>query len=157
MNSRMTSPAVLLLMALALLGGCAAPNRQIYYGTWTNEDGYFKKTVRTPDGLVQNYYSINDTTPAEIAKVEIVKCWLDSNGNVWFKTEGTVAEGPNKNNAPKIQTLEKINKSGTFLEVMVSGVVEFRPQSFPTKIDPSPQKKREHLYRAFNKAEEQTP
>jgi hypothetical protein len=54
--------------------------------------------------------------------------------------------------APKVQTLERISKSGAFLEVMINGVVEFSPKSFPTKIDPSPQKLREHLYRAFNRA-----
>jgi len=153
MRSRMLSFAVQAVVALALLGSCAAPNRQLYYGTWTNEKSYFQKTVRTPDGIIQYYYSISDTTPAERERVEIVNCWSDPDGSTWFKTKGIISEGPNKNNAPKVQMLERISKTGNFLEVEVNGVVEFSPKSFPTKIDVSPQKTREHLYRAFYRAE----
>jgi hypothetical protein len=140
------------LILVFLISSCAPPNRQVYYGTWTNDNGYFKKTVRTPAGVVENYYGISDTVPSERITSQIVDCWSDSEGNTWFKTQGTVSVGPNMKNAPRVQTLEKINKSGTVLEVMVNGVVEFNPSSFPTKMDQSPQKLGEHLYRAFDRA-----
>jgi hypothetical protein len=136
------------LLFLVLLGGCAQPNKQLFYGTWTNEKGHYQKTVHTSDGIVQNFNLLSDASPVEQAKVQIVKCWSDSEGNVWCNTEGTIIEGPHKNTVPKVQTLERISKSGTFLEVMVKGVVEFNPQSFPTKIDPSDP----YLYMSFTRA-----
>jgi hypothetical protein len=135
------------LLSAILLAGCAQPNKQLYYGTWTSENGTYKKSIHKPDGAIENYFSADDAVPVEKARGEIVKCWLDSEGNTWFQTEGTIIEGPHKNSAPKVQTLEKISKSGSFLEVMVNGVVEFNPKSFPTKIDPT-----NPLYMSFNRA-----
>ena len=135
-------------LSLTLLGGCAQPNKQLYYGTWISEKGPYQKTVHTQDGIVQNFLLSSDAAPVERAQVQIVKCWLDSEGNVWFNTEGTIVEGPHKNTVPKVQTLEKINKTGTFLEVMAKGVVEFNPKSFPTKIDSTDP----YLYMSFSRA-----
>ena len=149
MKTRQSVLAVLVsLLSLILLASCAQPNKQLYYGTWTNEKGHYQKMVHTPDGVVQNFNLLSDTTPVEQANVQIVKCWLDSEGNTWFNTEGTIIEGPHKNTVPKVQTLEKISKSGTFLEVMVKGVVDFNPKSFPTKIDPTDP----YLYMSFSRA-----
>lgn len=140
--------ALVALLFLVLLGGCAQPNKQLLYGTWTNEKGHYQKTVHTPDGIVQNFNLLSDASPVERANVQIVKCWSDSQGNVWFNTEGTIIEGPHKKTVPRVQTLERISKSGSFLEVMVKGVVEFNPKSFPTKIDPSDP----YLYMSFTRA-----
>lgn len=103
------------LLTAILVVGCAQPNKQVYYGTWTNEKGHYQKVVHTPDGVVQNYTLTSDTAPVEQANVQIVSCWSDSEGSVWFKTEGTITEGPHKNTVPKVQTLEKVSKDGTFL------------------------------------------
>jgi hypothetical protein len=140
--------AVGVLVFSFLLGGCAQPDRQLAYGTWTNQKGHYQKMILTPDGIVQNFYLLSDTSPVERAQVQIVKAWSDADGNVWFNTEGTIIEGPNKNSAPRVQTLEKISKSGSFLEVMVRGVTAFNPQGFPTKIDPSDP----YLYMSFDRS-----
>ena len=150
----MRTQPMLLCVAVALLGlilleGCARPNKQLFYGTWVSEKGHIQKSVRTLDGEVDNYALTSDTAPFERSKGQIISCWLDSEGNTWFKCEGTITEGPYKNSVPKVQTLEKISKSGTSLEVMVNGVVEFNPKSFPTKIDPTDTE----FYMAFTRAE----
>jgi hypothetical protein len=136
------------LVFLFMLASCAQPNKQLYYGTWIGQHGFIKKSIHSPDGTIENYFSLTDTSPAEKAKAQIVKCWLDSDGNTWFQTEATILEGPNKNSVPKVQTLERMNKAGSFVEVMINGVVEFNPNSFPTKIDPT-----NHLYMSFSRAE----
>ena len=99
--------------------------------------GPYQKSIHNPDGTVENFLKLSDSSPVERASVQIVKCWMDFSGNTWFNIQGTVLEGPHKNSAPKIQTLEKIDKTGTVAEVMVRGVAEFSPKSFPTKIDPT--------------------
>jgi hypothetical protein len=129
--------SVVTLLSLLLLTGCAQPNKQLWYGTWIGEKGLYLKSVHLPDGTVQNFLKADDPTPVEQAKVQIVKCWLDSEGNTWFNTQGTITEGPHKNTVPKIQTLEKIDKSGNHSEMMVRGVVEFDSKNFPVKIDPN--------------------
>jgi hypothetical protein len=135
-------------LSLILLADCARPNKQLWYGAWTSEKGPYQKSIHNSDGMVENFSQLSDATPTERANVQIVKCWSDSEGNVWFNTQGTVIEGPHKNSAPKVQTLERINKTGTLLEVMVRGVAEFNPKSFPTKIDPSDP----YLYMSFSRA-----
>jgi hypothetical protein len=149
MKARLLVPTVLVSsLSLILLGGCSQPNKQLWYGTWTNEKNVYQKSVHNPDGMVLNFIKLSDTTPIEQVKVQIVKCWSDSEGNVWLQTEGTIIEGPHKNSIPKVQTLEKINKSGTFCEVMLRGVADFNPKSFPTKIDPIDP----YLYMSFSRA-----
>ena len=139
------SGAALLLLVLA---SCAQPNKSLYYGTWIGQHGFIKKSVHNVDGTIENYFSLTDPTPTEKAKAQIVKCWADSEGNTWFQTEATILEGPNKNSVPKVQTLERVNKAGSFEEVMANGVVEFNPSSFPVKIDPNNQ-----FYMTFTRAE----
>jgi hypothetical protein len=135
-------------LSLILLAGCAKPNKQLWYGTWTSPKGPYQKSVHNPDGTVENFLQLSDRTPVERASVQIVKCWLDSSGNTWFNTQGTILEGPHKNSAPRIQTLEKIDRTGAVAEVMVRGVAEFSPKSFPTKIDPADP----YLYMSFVRA-----
>jgi hypothetical protein len=132
------------------IGGCSQPDKNLIYGTWTSESGPIQKSVHTPDGMVRNYTHLSDSAPVEEAKDEIVKCWSDSQGNVWCTSQGTIIVGPHKNTVPRIQTLTKISQSGAFLETMVRGVVEFNPKSFPTKIDPSDP----YLYMSFHRAKE---
>jgi hypothetical protein len=135
-------------LQLILLAGCAQPNKELWYGTWVTEKGQFQKSVHTPDGMVQDYTLLSDATPVQQVKIRIVNCWTDSEGNTWFKNEGTVLEGPHKNSMPKVQTLERINRSGTLLEVMVRGVADFSPGSYPSKIDPTDP----YLYMTFIRA-----
>ncbi len=135
-------------LPMILIAGCTQPNKEAYYGTWINEKGHYQKMVHISDGIVQNFTLLSDTAPTERAQVQIVKCWSDSDGNVWFNVQGTILEGPHKNTVPKIQTLERINKRGDFLEVMVKGVVDFNPKGFPTKIDPTDP----YLYMSFSRA-----
>jgi hypothetical protein len=142
--------ATLASMVLLVTASCSQPDKNLIYGTWSSDRGPIQKSVHTPDGMVRNYTHLSDSAAVEEAKDQIVKCWSDSQGNVWYTSQGTIIVGPHKNTVPRIQTLTKISQSGTFLETMMRGVVEFNPKNFPTKIDPSDP----YLYMSFHRAKE---
>jgi hypothetical protein len=128
-----------------LILGCSRPNEKIYYGTFTSDKGLFQKTIRAP-GVWKNYTLPSDTTPVEEGTEKIIKAWTDSEGNTWFQSYAIVSYGPFKNNIPQAQTLQKISKDGTVLEIIMNGVVEYNPKSFPTKLDTTSQ-----FYRAYKR------
>ena len=100
----------------AAVGGLRAAKQAAWYRTWISSKGPFQKSVHSPDGTVANFVEASDTTPVERVSVQIVKCWLDPSGNTWLNAQGTILEGPHKDSAPKIQTLEKIDKTGAVAE-----------------------------------------
>ena len=139
-----------LLIASALssffISGCSRPNENIFYGTFTSEKGLWQKTVRTP-GVFQDYTLSSDATPVTEGTEKIVKAWTDSEGNTWFQTHAIVSNGPFKNTHPQAQTLQKISRDGTVLEMIENGVVEYNTKSFPTKLDATSQ-----FYRIYKRA-----
>jgi hypothetical protein len=127
------------LFALIVLGSCSKPpDEKMLYGTWTNDvaQAGMRKMVNTP-GEFKEYTNVSDTTPAEEGTRKIISSWTDSEENAWFKTFNTFTSGPLIKSMPMSQALIKISKSGTMWEGMGSGVTEYNPKSFPTKIDPT--------------------
>jgi hypothetical protein len=149
----MKAVRVLLILAvvfsLVLLSSCSKPNEKLYYGTFTNEKAPAQKTVHTP-GAFKDYAKLSDATPVQEGTEKIIKEWVDSEGNTYFQTDATITVGPYKNTVPKAQTLTRINKAGTVLEFMWNGVVEFGPNSYPSKIDSTDTLR----YRMYNRVEE---
>jgi hypothetical protein len=141
MKTRITAlVAIVVLLSLVLLVGCAKPNKELFYGTFTNESISPPKTVHAP-GVFKDYAKISDTTPTVQGPEQIIDFWKDSDGNVWFKTKAIW-------NGEKFQMLEKISKSGAVLEVVANPGTEFDSKSFPTKLDPTVS-----FYRIYNRAE----
>ncbi|MGD0726410.1 MAG: hypothetical protein ABSB63_12710 [Spirochaetia bacterium] len=142
--------ALVILLALTLLGGCGAgkyvpkPNEEVY-GTWINKSISPQKEVDTPDGWKQ-YGLISDPNPESEGTGQITSKWTDSEGNVWYKTLGTVTAGNYKGS--KFQTLTKLSKSGTVKESVSLTVEEFDSSGYPTKIDP-----KEMLYSLYYRTE----
>lgn len=132
--------ATMVLLSLVLLFGCTKPNKDLFYGTFTNESMSTPKTSHTP-GVFKDYATISDTTPSVQGPEQIVDYWTDSEGNVWFKTNA-IWKGE------KYQTFQKISKSGTVLEIVSNKVTEFDSKSFPTKVDPTVSS-----YRIYHRAE----
>jgi hypothetical protein len=138
---KMLLTAQVVSLALILLGGCAKPNKDLFYGTFTNENESPPKTVHAP-GVMKDYAAVSDTTPIVEGTEQIFDYWTDSEGNVWFKTNA-IWKGA------KFQTLQKISKSGTVLEIVSNGVTKFDSKSFPTKVDPTGG----DYYRIYHRAE----
>jgi hypothetical protein len=65
------------------------------YGTWTNKDHFPQKVVTGPDGY-KAYNFMSDSAPIEEGTVTIDSKWTDQDGNVWYKTFGTVTYGTYK-------------------------------------------------------------
>jgi len=111
------------------------------YGTWTNEQGvkdYYHppKSVVNTDGY-KNFVNVSDSVPFEEGTRQIDSKWIDSEGDIWYKTFGTVTTGVYK--GYKYQALVKISKSRTVSEFVFRsiGFLEFDPNDYPTKIDPN--------------------
>ena len=144
MKTRTLLNASLALLALNFLGGqcygqsyVPTPNEEIY-GTWTNDKSInligFQKTVVTADGF-QNYADTSDSVPREKGVSQIDTKWTDSEGNIWYKTFGTVT-GVENRRTTKFQNLVKVSKSGTVMEIVHRHPRDFDSSNYPTKIDP---------------------
>jgi hypothetical protein len=151
MKPRMMLSGVILL-ALIQIGGWAqgkyvpAPN-EMFYGTWTNDKITPQKTVAFPGGW-KNYNLISDANPVEEGTEQIVEKWTDPEGNIWYKSYGTITKG--EYIGMKWQSLHKFNKSGTVREYTWAQVFgDFNP-TLPPKIDPTDV---EH-YRLYYRAKE---
>jgi hypothetical protein len=129
-----------------MLGGCATgkyvakPNEEIY-GTWTNDQPppAHSKTVNTQKEVISAdknklYYHISDESPMSEGTEVITSKWIDSDGNIWYKTLLAYTSGTA--NGIKYQVLYKLSKSATVLELEWSMVGDFDPSQYPTKIDP---------------------
>jgi hypothetical protein len=102
------------------------------YGTWTNKDHFPQKVVTGPDGY-KAYNFMSDSAPIEEGTVTIDSKWTDQDGNVWYKTFGTVTYGTYKGST--YQELHKLSKSGTVSET-VDAFGDFDPNKYPTRINP---------------------
>ena len=133
------------LMILITLGSCrqgkyVEKSNEEIYGTWTNETyigvspgSYYKpqKVVIAP-GTYSDYQMITDTSQVASGKQEILSKWKDSEGNIWYKIQGSGSAG---SNTYKFQSLHKLSKSATVRELVGVVVDEYGPDSFPKKID----------------------
>jgi hypothetical protein len=122
-------------LALVMLIGCTNANNELFNGTFTNEKAPAKqKMVRTP--CVFKYYMfVSDTEPFQEGTEQIISYSVDSDGNTWHKTFGIMTSGPYK--GTKFQSLQKLNKAGTILELVYTPVVALDPKSFPKNIAPT--------------------
>ena len=90
--------SALILVALLLLDGYCfgqnyiAKSNEELYGTWTNENAQPQEMVKFPGGY-KTYDKISDSNPYEEGTEQIAEKSTDSEGNVWYKTFGTVTFG----------------------------------------------------------------
>jgi hypothetical protein len=125
-------------LALILLGGCATgkyipKSNEEFYGTWINEHGTPKKSVSFAGGF-KTYVRIGDTDTTFSEGTEVIeKKWKDSEGNVWYKSYGTITAGIGA--GMRFQTLSKISKSGMVREWVHSLVIDYDPKNYPPTID----------------------
>ncbi len=138
--------AVLFMLSLILLGDwnpgkyVAKPNEEIY-GTWVNKDNYGgvnspQKEIITADG-VKKYDKVSDPTPLQKYTKIIDSKWTDAEGNIWYKTYGTVTDGAYK--GWTWQGIDKLSKGATVWESNYHGMglgTAFDTVYYPTKIDP---------------------
>jgi len=116
------------------------PNEELY-GTWTNTTEVGKMATRVPQkeihspGEVQTFERLSDKAPSWEATEQIDTKWTDSDGNVWYKTFGTITLGWMK--GYKSQKLIKISKSGTMLEAVETEVAELDSSLYPSRITDS--------------------
>lgn len=135
--------AVILLSIIAL--GANAQDKYLpkeheeLCGTWTNgQNGgdifHPQKAVIIYDGY-KLYSKISDSVPLEEGTFGIDSKWTDSDGNVWYKTFGTITGKVYK--GYRWQEIDKLSKSGTVWERALNpiGVGDFSPGNYPTKID----------------------
>lgn len=133
-------------LALVMLVGCTNANNGLFYGTFTNEKTAAKqKLVRTP-GVFKYYMLVSDTEPFQEGTEQIIGYSVDSEGNTWHKTFGIMTSGPYK--GTKFQSLQKLNKGGTTLELVYTTVVALDPESFPKNMAPT-----DGIYEFYNRAE----
>ena len=135
----------IVLLALIQIGGWAQTkyvpkeNEEIY-GTWLNEKrtntDNCQKVVITADGW-KEYYNISDSVSFFEGREFFDSKWTDSEGNIWYKTFGTVTKETAAAQGVKYQELDKISSAGTVWESVYAVVVEYDPDSYPTKVDPT--------------------
>lgn len=142
MNARMIPlGAPVVLLTAVLLAGCATSKyvpkaNEELYGTWVNENSLPQRIVQVPDGWEQYLYT-DDSQPFARASAVIVSKWTDAEGNIWYKSFGTITAGlyPGE----KFTELDKLSKSGTvweFVWTMPTNDRELITLVYPTKIDP---------------------
>lgn len=146
-------PAALVLLPLILLSSCGyrpKANEELY-GTWTNESyGVMTSAIFMPQKEVIDasghvaYTNISDHDPAGKGTERIASKWIDSEGNIWYKTFGTISNG---DKVLTIQTLHKLSKSATVQEYVSVWLSKPDPNNYPTKIDP-----KDANYRIYNRA-----
>ena len=119
------------------------------YGTWINDktinQGHIQKKVCGPDGN-KDYSEISDPTPVFEDEQQIDSKWTDAEGNIWYKTYGTVKAGAYK--GTKWQELDKLSKSATVWEYVFCIVADFSPNNYPSEVSPT-----NGNYRIFYRAE----
>jgi len=150
---------VVSLLALLLLESCGPgkyteQTNEELYGTWINESysgnityGTYtpQKSVIAP-GTFSDYDKITSQGPHVVGKNEITGKWKDTEGNIWYKIQGS---GANGDKVLKWQTLTKLSKSATVEEFASTTVEKYDPNSYPTKIDP-----KDKDYRIYYRAKE---
>jgi hypothetical protein len=103
---------------------------EVFSGTWVNEDysgvgDFEQKLVLYPDGRWETYLLLTDDQRRCYGKYTMDAMWVDSNGDVWFKSrwECFVCKW-------KFFVLGKISNSGTVSEHVSQG------SRYPTEISP---------------------
>jgi hypothetical protein len=133
------------LLAVILVGvAVVAPglrHQDLFYGTFTNRNMPIQEVVRFPGGF-KDYAAVSDAVPVAQGTEQIVEQWKDSAGNSWYKTQA--AQDRNK-----YLTLQRINNSGTLLELAANEVADFFSRDFPAGIDQG-----KSFYRIYHRAEE---
>jgi len=116
------------------------PKEEIY-GTWTNEKNIVswvhpQKIVISQDTM-EVYEKLASSLPPDKVIWSIVDRWTDSEGNVWYKANGTGTSGAK---GYKWEELYKLSKNATILErafVALPFGSDFDPSQYPTQIDPN--------------------
>ena len=149
--------ALLALLVIGL-GGCGPgkytpkPNEELY-GTWTNEQSpAFQQVVFAPNSW-KWYQRIGNPAPSIDCKLELTSKWTDSEGNIWYKSIGTIIGGTAGDVGTELVVLSKLSKSATVLEFVhtfPSNEQELKTPVYPVAIDP----KRYASYFLFNRARE---
>jgi len=160
MKARIATISILVsFLALLLISSCGPgkyvekPNEELY-GTWVNESysgvmttGTYmpQKSVTTP-GVYTDYSLTTSPRPQFVGKEEVTGKWKDSEGNLWYKIQGSAANGTS---VLKFQTLQKLSKSSTVREFVTIFLGEYNPSSYPSTIDP-----KNASYRIYYRAKE---
>jgi hypothetical protein len=102
-------------------------------GTWVNNEyrnvGQWGKIVQNENGMFYMYIDVSDTTSFEKGKLIISEAWIDTEENIWFKSNkflGEYFEGAE----PAIFELNEISNSGSIWEYV------FSYHGYPAEIDP---------------------
>jgi len=89
---------ILVLAVLIIAGSCATRRKAIsdedfmeaWSGTWINTDygegSNPQKKIYYSDGRWEEYYQVTNEIRCDWGKATILDKWLDSKGNVWYKT-----------------------------------------------------------------------
>ncbi|MGA2766649.1 MAG: hypothetical protein ABSG17_25175 [Spirochaetia bacterium] len=119
--------AAVLFLALVLFGGLAVvrtlKSRDPFYGTFTNEQMSPQKWVTFPGGF-KSYVVLSDKLPADAGTERIVARWMDRDGNLWYRTQGTLGNS-------RFLALHKIDRTGTLMKFTANEVADFNSTNFP--------------------------
>jgi hypothetical protein len=134
------------LLVLLMMGGCATgkyvprPNEELY-GTWINEKSvnafHIQKWIISSSGM-KEYSNVSASLPVvEGEPAQIDRKWTDSEGNIWYRSVGTIKRDDGTILVGK--TLLKLSKSATVLEA-VNTIYDPNLGSvdYPTEINPKP-------------------
>jgi hypothetical protein len=109
------------------------------FGTWTdekNDKSYYRpqKEVISVDGF-KRFPNMTDPLPSEEATLKVDSKWIDSEGNIWYKTSGQVTTGVYK--GWTFQELDRLSKSGRVFESVFTALGvkgEYKPAFYPKTI-----------------------
>lgn len=109
------------------------PNEE-FYKTWENDNTYPQKTVNFLGGYRDYNLSTDPTPTAGEGTEEIMKKWIDADGNIWYWTFGKITAGQYV--GVQFQTLSKISHNGTLRELAVAAPVYGFDPNMPVTLDP---------------------
>ena len=129
------------MAVLIIFGSCATTKKAIpeedffktWSGTWVNTDykggDLPQKIINYPDGTYENYGQLTSTKPGNWGKVTIIDKWVDSKGNVWYRSQWEILYLGTKGNE-----MGKISDSGNTWEYIwaseYTSIEEWEPDKF---------------------------